>query len=134
MLNVILLSSGFLVASHLWCKRAGWGGLRRREYSMIACGFLVFIACFGVQCGLRLGLCVRILFILICWIIFEKSWCAWRYTLRWWEVGVMLFYFINLLRLLYELCKWIMHVLDYWRCNTLNLVLLLNTPSGHIYK
>jgi len=48
MVNVILPSSGFLVASPLWCKRAGWGRLRRREYPMIACGFLVFIACFGV--------------------------------------------------------------------------------------
>jgi len=65
--------------------------------------------------------------------------------LRCWDVGVM-FLFSKSTTTVYEFWKWIMHILDYWRRSTLNLVfinwfiikycmwslrVLHNTPLSH---
>jgi len=71
--------------------------------------------------GFHLGLCRDFYLVSFFWIILRNHDVCDDIP---WDVVVMMFYFINPLRVFYELWKLIMHVLDYRRCSTLNLVFI----------
>jgi hypothetical protein len=122
--------SGFqLCHSTGWCRREDWG----RVIVWVLGDSLTLLAFWLLlksSCRLWFRTLSGFLFIYFCWIIMRTRMCMMIYL---WDVE-MLFYFINPLWLFMNFEKWIMHVLDYWRRSTYNLVfisdLLLNNTCG----
>jgi hypothetical protein len=74
--------------------------------------------------GSDLWLCQNFVYFHLLNYLLRKPSCVWWYILRCWDVGVMLFYFMNPLRLLYNYENELGMYLDYWRSNILNLVFI----------